>query len=144
MLAAVQEAPPLVWIQAQLLPEQVCLARAVSLSLQPVQLLVLFLQPSWQTHRGGLIPQIVKDGAPHMGPGEGIKGRLALAAVELSGPKQSEQAHLDEIVQWFGATPVVVQGDGTHHLAGSCSMRALRCCRARGQPAAACAWGNGV
>ena len=85
--------------------------------LQSDQLQTLFLQSAWQPHHRGFIAQVVEDGSPHVGTGKGSEGNATLLAIELGGSQQPQQSHLHQVIEGFGAAPVVVQGDRPHQVA---------------------------
>jgi hypothetical protein len=84
---------------------------------QALDTLLQFRLPPGQTDGGGTVPQVVEDGAADMGPGEGGKGGLKFQAVELGGPDQAQQTHLEEIFTGFATAAGVVQRDGTDEIA---------------------------
>jgi hypothetical protein len=114
--AALLQALPLDCVEAHRFAQLLSGWRLGRLPTQLGQLMLLLLKPPRQTHNRGRVSQVVKDGSPDVGSGKGVEGGLALAAVELGGPQQSQQSHLHQVVEGFGTALAVVQGNRAHQL----------------------------
>jgi hypothetical protein len=92
-------------------------ACAGHLFLQSVEAeLQLGLAPG-QTYGGGLISQVMENGAPDMGAGKGRKGGLTGGVEQLGRSDQAQQSHLKQIVLGFGAASPIVMGQRRHQVA---------------------------
>jgi hypothetical protein len=79
--------------------------------------LLEFRLPPGQPDGGGTVPQVVEDGAADVGPSEGGEGGLQFLAVELGGPDQAQQTHLEQIFTGFATAAGVMQRDRTDEIA---------------------------